>query len=113
MHIRFAVIAMGIATAGVLTGCSSEAEPLPQALDVPLDGYRFPDDLRVTTGGELTFTSSDAEPHQIEIGAAGLRTEAFGADERAGLTAPDDAGTYDLVCLLHPSMTGALDVVEP
>lgn len=113
MHLRSAIIAISIATAGGLTGCSSEAEPPLQALVVPLDGYQFPDDLRVAAGGELSFTSNDAEPHQIEIGTAGLRTEAFGADEQAELTAPDEAGTYDLVCLLHPSMTGSLDVEEP
>lgn len=92
-----------------VAGCGEGGTSTPGALEVAIEGYRIPDDLRVASSEKITFTSSDAEPHQIEIEGAG-RTEAFDAGEQASLKAPDSAGTYDMVCLLHPSMKGTLEV---
>lgn len=109
MRNTIAVLAVSVTIA--LAGCGDDTASAPQALQVPLDGYRFPDDLRVTSSGQITFTSVDAEPHKIEVDGAG-QTASFGAGEEATLSAPDDAGTYDMVCLLHPTMTGTLDVAD-
>ncbi len=110
MRNTIAVLAASVTI--VLAGCGDDTASAPEALEVPLDGYRFPDDLRVASSGQITFTSDDAEPHKIEISGAG-QTASFGAGEEAALPAPDDAGTYDMVCLLHPTMTGTLDVTDP
>lgn len=107
MRHTFAVLAASVTI--VVPGCGEGSTETPGPLEVAIDGYRFPDDLRVTSSGKITFTTSDAEPHQIEIDGAG-RTEAFDAGEQASLKAPDSAGTYDMVCLLHPSMKGTLEV---
>lgn len=109
MRNTIAVLAASVTIA--LAGCGDDTASAPQALQVPLDGYRFPDDLRVASSGQITFTSVDAEPHKIEVDGAG-QTASFGAGEEATLPAPDDAGTYDMVCLLHPTMTGTLDVAD-
>ncbi len=93
----------------VLAGCGGD--PAPEALEVRLEAYEFPDDLRVASSGRITFTSVDAEPHKIEISGGG-QTGAFGAGDEATLTAPDNAGTYDMVCVLHPSMTATLQVAD-
>lgn len=95
----------------VLAGCGADPAPPPEALEVRLEGYEFPDDLRVAGSGRITFTSVDAEPHKIEISAGG-QTGVFGAGDEVTLTAPDNAGTYDMVCVLHPSMTATLQVAD-
>ncbi len=108
---RNIVAALAATVTIALAGCGGDTAPPPGALEVPLDGYRFPDDLRIASSGQITFTSVDAEPHKIEINGAG-QTESFGAGEEAALSAPDHAGTYEMVCLLHPSMTGTIDVAD-
>ncbi len=109
MRNTIAVLAASVTI--VLAGCGDDTASAPEALEVPLDGYQFPDDLQVVSSGQVTFTSNDAEPHKIEIDGAG-QTESFDAGEQASLPAPEDAGTYDMVCLLHPTMTGTLDVTD-
>lgn len=108
---RNTITALAATVTIVLAGCGDDTASAPEALEVPLDGYQFPDDLRVASSGQITFTSDDAEPHKIEINGAG-QTEPFGAGEEATLPAPVDAGTYDMVCLLHPTMTSTLDVAD-
>ncbi len=87
MRNTIAVLAASVTIA--LAGCGDDTASAPQALQVPLDGYRFPDDLRVASSGQITFTSVDAEPHKIEVDGAG-QTASFGAGEEATLPAPDD-----------------------
>ncbi len=103
-----------IAAATVLTlsaGCGGD-DPPPAQLTVDIEAYQFPDELSVAAGGEVVFTSADAEPHQIDLGDGAVVTDAFGSGERVTVEAPGEPATYDLICLLHPTMRGTVEVAD-
>jgi plastocyanin len=137
VHIRRIAAFTTLATAAVLAGCSSEStstatpppvtaapttisvaapESVPEETTAPIvaDGptltildFAF-SPAAVAAGEELTIINSDEFPHTV--------TDSGGAfvarlDGRATQTITiDAAGTYDIVCEIHPSMTGTIVV---
>ncbi len=103
-----------IASTVLLGACSTNADtgdPPARSVTVAIEDYQFPDGPTVAVGGKVSFTTVDAEPHKVNLGDDTLSTAAFGSGDRATLTAPDEPGTYDLTCSLHPTMKGTLEVV--
>jgi plastocyanin len=102
------VVLLGACGTNVDTG-----HPPARSVKVAIEDYQFPDAPTVAVGGKVIFTTVDAEPHKVNLGDRAASTEAFGSGDRATLTAPSEPGTYDLMCSLHPTMKGTLDVVAP
>ena len=58
----------------------------------------------------MTWTNTDASPHQVTIAAAnGLRTPVILQGQKQTLRF-DSTGTVDYICGLHPNMKGKVVV---
>jgi plastocyanin len=81
-------------------------------LEVTASGFAFEPDALTATAGEattVTFTNDDADAHTFTIEELDVDIAAGGGETAEGeLTA--DAGDYEFVCRIHPSMTGTLTV---
>lgn len=108
-------------TEGTDTGDTSEDEsptidsaPAPEGLGTIEDNtilahsFTFaPATLEVSVGEDVIFTNGDDVTHEVEIDGENLGTMEHGES----LTwTPDEAGTYDYFCPLHPEMTGTIIV---
>ena len=75
-------------------------------------GFRFaPSAIEATAGAPTTIdlTNEDDTDHTLTIEELGVDIAAGGGESASGdFTA--DAGEYDFVCRIHPSMTGTLTV---
>jgi len=66
-----------------------------------------PDTLDVKVGDTVTFRNEDTVPHQVSVDGQDLGIQPSGAD--VSWTA-STAGTFDVVCLIHPSMAAQITV---
>lgn len=66
-----------------------------------------PDMLEVDAGVTVTFFNADSTDHNIQVGGEDLGTITHG--ETVEWTA-DEPGTYELICTIHPGMTGEIVV---
>jgi plastocyanin len=75
---------------------------------VTIDGFSFAASP-VTAGASFTVDNRDSVAHTVtaDDGAFDVRV---GGGSDAGVTAPDEPGTYAFHCEIHPSMTGELVV---
>jgi len=77
--------------------------------EVNIASFAFmPAKVSATAGKPLTFVNTDDTPHQITV-AGGPRSEVFLRGQRASITI-DNAGEYNYICGLHPSMKGVIEV---
>jgi plastocyanin len=78
---------------------------------VAIGDFTFgPETLSVPKGTYVTWTNTDASPHQVTIAAAnGLRTPVILQGQKQTLRF-DSAGTIDYICGLHPNMKGKIEV---
>ena len=78
--------------------------------DVTMTNFAFnPDELTVASGDSVTVANEDGTPHTFtsEDGGFDLR---LGGSESGEVTIDAEAGSYDFLCTIHPSMTGTLTV---
>jgi plastocyanin len=77
---------------------------------VSIEGFAFqPDGLEVPTGTEVTWTNGDPEAHTVT--AAGGVFDSGPIDPGGSFSHTfTEAGTYDYICSIHPSMTGTVTV---
>lgn len=66
-----------------------------------------PSSLSVSVGDTVTFSNEDNVPHHIVVGTDDLGQQQPG--ETKTWKAPAD-GTYQMKCIIHPSMTGQITV---
>lgn len=57
----------------------------------------------------MTWTNTDASPHQVSIQGKPQRTPVMLKGQTAELTF-NEAGTFNYICGLHPNMKGAIEV---
>jgi plastocyanin len=102
----------------VLGACGGESDATPRAArnaEVAVKDFAFgPKEIRVATGGEVTWTNADEFDHSILIADLELDGPNFGPQ-----TAPASyshrftaAGTYPYFCGVHNSMTGTVVVIS-
>ena len=80
-----------------------------------IQGFAFvPTPLSVAPGDTITWTNKDAQAHDITPKVAGSwkAADIAGNGATATTVAPSAAGTYDIICTIHPRMAGQL-VVAP
>ena len=89
-----------------------EEDATPSTAEVSVVDFAFePADVRLATGGTVTWQLGGSAPHTVSAAQGSFDS---------GLLAPgatfshrfDEAGTYRYLCAFHPQMTGAIEVVE-
>jgi len=93
-----------------VTTPNAEEQTTPEAGAIEVTNFAFvPNDLTVAPSATLTFDNTSDSEHRIKIGDAEPHVLPPGETWEWEST---DAGTFDLVCTLHPNeMTGEV-VVE-
>ena len=107
------------ASAAASVAMSEAAEPseAPEASEaaaeevrVQLDGFAFDtEELTIAAGTEVSFLNADSAPHTVTEGTDGqaadspIINEDLAPNQGASFTF-DEPGTYQITCLLHPSM---------
>jgi len=96
------------------SAAASEAAPPSDGGDesaqVRLDGFAFDtEELTIAAGTEVSFLNADSAPHTVTEGADGVAVDSPIIDEeldpnQATSFTFDEPGTYEITCLLHPSM---------
>jgi amicyanin len=79
-----------------------------EANAVNIQNFAFaPETLTVKKGATITWTNNDSAPHQINSNA--FNSDRLSKDQSFSFTF-NDAGTFDYICSLHPSMKGKIIV---
>jgi len=83
-------------------------KPRTGATDVNIASFAFgPGKISVAPGQSVSWTNADDSPHQISV--AGRKTAVLLKGQSAALKF-DQAGNFDYICSLHPSMKGQVEV---
>ena len=86
------------------------SEAAAEEVRVQLDGFAFDtEELTIAAGTEVSFLNADSAAHTVTEGTDGqaadspIIDEALAPNQGASSTF-DEPGTYQITCLLHPSM---------
>ncbi len=93
------------------TGASSQPEEINEELmqEVMIKDFAFsPSTLTVKKGTTVTWTNEDSAPHTATSGDV-FDSGNLGTGQSFSYTF-DEAGTFDYICTIHPSMEGAIIV---
>jgi plastocyanin len=103
--------AFGAMTLGVLCGIAIAAQGYAQGGGaVTIANFKFaPETVSVAPNAPVTWTNNDGAPHQIVVGSKKLTTAVISKGQSAQLRIAE-AGTYDYVCGIHPTMKGKIAV---
>jgi plastocyanin len=111
--IPFALAVLAIA------GCAAPdtAQAPAATAEVDIATFRFaPDDTTVQAGTTVTWINRDRTRHTVSAGTADAPRPDFDrevGDVGDGVAVTfEDPGTYAYFCVLHPFMTGVIEVVE-
>lgn len=92
---------------------SSSAAPSEQGTaeeTVRLEGFAFDtDELTIAAGTSVRFVNADGAAHTVTEGSDGVAADSPVIDEELAPNAAtsfvfDEPGTYQITCLIHPSM---------
>lgn len=108
------VAAILMLTIGALAACSSPAASSPagdgETHTVTITGNSFGDDFTIAAGDSVVFVNDAGVDHTVTNGVEGQANEdaLFNVELATGETSDpivfDEPGTYDVTCLIHPSM---------
>lgn len=87
------------------------AEAGAATADLTIVDFAFGEPLTVAAGTEVTATNEDSVPHTWTASDGTFDSGNIGQGESFSFTF-DEAGTYDFVCTIHPTMTGSITVTE-
>src|ERR671915_81835 len=98
---------------GAAAGGPTSVSIVPGSSSLTTDAYQ-PNPVQVSTGGTVTWTNDDAQPHTATSGENATPDGTFDS----GIMAPaatfehtfTEAGEYPYFCLLHPNMVGTVSV---
>jgi len=94
------------------TPANSSSRPvLPVGEPYTVSDYRFTP-LTVSPGQKVEVVDEDDEPHTLTATDGGFDTGSFDGTNPGSFTAPNEPGTYEFTCEIHPSMTGTLTVQQ-
>lgn len=78
--------------------------------DVTMSNFAFnPDELTVASGDTVTVANEDGTSHTFTSEDGGFDLQLSGS-ESGEVTIDAEAGSYDFLCTIHPSMTGTITV---
>ena len=120
------VAVLGLATSSlmVLAGCGGTSAPAPSITVGTVtqiriiattsghpDSLYVPDPIRVHVGQTITWTNTDADPHDVSADNGTFYSGPIGTGGRWQWT-PKRPGTYAYTCTLHPDMHGTIIVTS-
>jgi plastocyanin len=105
-----ATAAPGCGAAGGGQGAANENAGAPAQATIEVNGFQFSGQVRVAPGGTVTVVNRDSAPHTATARNRSFDTGTIAAGASGSFTAPNEPGTYQFFCALHPSMTGTLVV---
>jgi plastocyanin len=108
------VASLLVLTVGALAACSSPAASSPsgdgETHTVTITGNSFGDELTIAAGDSVEFVNDAGVDHTVTNGVDGTANEdplfnvELGAGETSDPIVFDEPGTYDVTCMIHPSM---------
>ena len=102
----------------LLSACGSDDPESPSTPDdgpasentITIADFAYGDPLTVAPGTEVTVVNEDSAPHNANDADGAFEEPLLQQGESATFTAPEEAGTYDLICTQHSQMSGELIV---
>ncbi len=94
---------------GALCGLALAPQVVAQgAATVSIASFKFnPETVTAAPNAAITWTNTDGAPHQIVVAAKNLKTPVINKGQSEQLKIAD-AGSYDYICGIHPSMKGKI-----
>ena len=88
------------------------AEPAKgESKSVAIEGFAFsPRTVKVSVGDTIKWSNGDAAPHTVTAKSGGDVDSGTLAQGASFELTPDQAGTIEYFCAIHPSMTGTIEV---
>ena len=78
-------------------------------ISITIKNFTFnPAELNIKKGDTVIWTNDDSAPHQIS--GSGLQSDILSKGQSFSFTF-GDAGIFDYICSLHPSMKGKINVL--
>jgi plastocyanin len=78
-----------------------------------MEGTKFrTGNLQVPVGATVTWENRDSAPHDATADDDSWETETL-EDGDSGSVTFNEAGSWDYICTIHPSMKARITVVEP
>lgn len=100
----------GQQTAPAATATSGAGGATAAAATVVIDDFKFdPANATFKVGQTVTVTNKDTAPHTWTSSEGGFDTGTLQPGE-SGTVTLSKAGTFKVICTLHPSMTGTITV---
>jgi plastocyanin len=117
MKITGSLIVCGLAAAFTATVLVVDPDPptlgskASAASEITISNFAF-DVGSVAAGATITVRNLDDTEHTATSAAGGFDSAVVAPGHTATLTAPTQAGVYEFVCNIHPSMHGRLTVTR-
>ncbi|MBA2554877.1 MAG: cupredoxin domain-containing protein [Geodermatophilaceae bacterium] len=77
---------------------------------ITISDFAYGDPLTVAPGTEVTVVNEDPAAHNANDADGAFEEPLISQGESATFTAPEEPGTYDLICTAHEQMSGQLIV---
>lgn len=95
------------------TSAPTTAAPTAAAVNIDVQGFKFPANMDVAKGTKVTWTNKDTTKHTVTSGTRPTKDGKFDGQLDAGGTFSftfTEAGTYQYFCTLHSSMNATITV---
>jgi plastocyanin len=104
---RNSLFALALLAASPMTAMAQDA---PNKVTVLIKDFDFaPMDVTIPTGGSVTWTNRDGEPHTVTSVDGQFRSGALDQDQSFTFTFAKP-GTYAYLCSIHPKMRATVTV---
>lgn len=110
MRLSTATAAALAAALGGLCSLLAATQLSAQGVSVKIESFKFaPATVSADANAAITWTNSDAAPHQVVVGSKNLKTAVLQKGQ-SGQLAIAEKGSYDYVCGIHPGMKGKIEI---
>ncbi|HEV2250976.1 MAG TPA: plastocyanin/azurin family copper-binding protein [Candidatus Limnocylindria bacterium] len=111
--VGIAALGSACGSSGTSAPAAATAAPAAAALNVDVQGFKFPANLDVARGTKVTWTNKDTAAHTVTSGTRPTKDGRFDGQLPAAATFSftfTEAGTYQYFCSIHSSMNGTITV---